>query len=156
MTRAIFLLFFASLLSGCAAFIVSPVSDSDRDTTNSYDGKWRLTTVPLSATQTVAQKSFTCTFGKEVSILRVKDGVAFLRGRWSKHRTNVSASGKFFLEIPTDGRFQRSDGFSEPKNRLTIIYQGILSDPDSPGLYTLGHEAVNNAGCSTKLKMEKI
>lgn len=143
-------------LTGCASLIVSPVSDSDRDTENTYDGKWRMTTLPLDSIQTVGKTRFRCEFGKRVAILRVRDGVANVNGRDSKILTNVSSDGKFRLEIPTDRKFTRSNGINEIKNGLTVIYQGILSDGEKSGLYILGKESLNNSGCSTRMIFEKL
>ena len=146
----------AGLLSSCAAFIVSPVSDADRDTNQTFDGHWRMTTAPLNSMQTVGKARFRCDFRKNVSMLRVKDGAAKITGRYPNHVTNVAANGRFRLEIPTENRFRNSRGNNEIKNRVVHIYQGILSEEESTGLFILGKESLNNAGCSTEMTIKKV
>ena len=155
--RILTILFLATgSLSTCAAFIVTPVSDADRDTNETFDGHWRMTLVPLNSIQIVGKERFRCDFRTNVSVLSVKHGVAKITGSYPAHVTNVAANGRFRLEIPTENRFRNSRGDNEIKNRVTRIYQGILSGDASTGLYTLGKESLNNAGCSTRMVIEKV
>ena len=146
----------SSFLSSCSGLIVSPVSDANRDTKNTYDGRWSLNTRPLNSIQDIGIDRFRCKFVAQTISMTVSNGIGRIYFRGTKHAGNIAGDGKFRIEIPTDRRFTKSDGNNDVKNRITYIYQGFLSADGAPGLFILGKENLNNTGCSTKLDFTKV
>jgi len=138
-------------LASCASINPTNVSDKDRDTTGSFDGRWTLSQHALRARQVVAQQGFKCKFSKLTRSMLVKDGVASISIGKYRGEGNVSSGGRFRIEIPTDRKFTNSTGVSSIGSEITYIFQGKLGEQKTTGLYTIGKKALNNGGCSTKL-----
>lgn len=139
------------LLSSCAATLLKPIKESDKDTTGEYNGTWTLTQKALAANQSVGDKLFKCTFYNSTAIIRVNNGVGQLRyGKYSG-KGNISNKGAFYIEIPTEHGFKSSSGTNSSQNAITYIFKGFLAKDASKGLYTIGMAELNNSGCSTKL-----
>lgn len=151
--KVVFVLFIIGLLPACSALIMSPVSDADRDTQNTYDGYWKFETKSISSTQTVGTYLYNCKFVESTTFMNVKNGIGSIKYRGQQHRTNIAKNGTFRIEIPTERRFRKANGNDDVKNRVTEIYQGRLNESGASGLFVLGHEARNNTGCSTKISI---
>ena len=138
-------------ISACASTLISPIKEDDRAIGGEFDGVWKLTQKALSARQTVGTRLFNCKFYNSTAIVLVKNGIGQLQ--YGKHRGegNISKKGAFYIEIPTEHKFKNSLGDNDPKNGVTYVFKGFLAKDASKGLFTIGMQAQNNTGCSTKL-----
>jgi len=144
------------LLSACAATLVKPISESDKDTTGEFNGTWTLTQKALASNQNVGDRLFKCRFYDSKAIIRVQNGVGnMVYGKYNG-TGNVSNDGAFYIEIPTEHKFKRSLGTSSAKNGVTYVFKGHLAKDASKGLFTIGMEELNNAGCSTRLTIDPV
>lgn len=139
------------LLSACASTIIRPIKEADRAVAGEFDGVWKLTQKALSARQSVGTRLFNCKFYNSTAIVSVKNGIGQLRYGKYRGKGNISKKGAFYIEIPTEHKFKNSLGDNDPKNGVTYVFKGFLAKDASKGLFTIGMQAQNNTGCSTKL-----
>lgn len=150
----------AILISGCSSVVVKPVSESGKNNSGNYDGRWMTTAVHTRRLQYgPGNWQFTCEdrSGDQIGIIEVVDGKA--RFSWDESGTEgtfVSNSGKFRFEIPT-GVVAAASGTSDSSisnGDMTALIYGSLKS--GKGKFTLGIAQFGNAGCTSKLQFQKL
>jgi len=148
--------FAAILAQGCASTVLSPVSDSKRDATGAYDGKWKAVVTSTSSIQSVGNNwrvSCPDQTGQTFEPLTVVDGVMSLS---STESANVSSSGKFRFEMPLKERAAASSTSDSALNStgMKLILNGSLEA--GTGKLTVGVAQFGYRGCTSKIKYEKV
>ncbi|MEM7258951.1 MAG: hypothetical protein AAF404_16360 [Pseudomonadota bacterium] len=149
-----------ALLNGCSSVVVKPVSESNKNTSGTYDGRWVATITNTAGTQYgPGNWQFTCAdqTGKRVGIVSVADGKAQLS--WDedgKNSTYVGDNGKFRFEVST-GVVAAAGGTSDSSignGAMTLLIYGSLQS--GKGNYTAGIAEFGNAGCTSKVKFTRM
>lgn len=156
-SRFVTLSSFIFLSVGCVG-LVKPVSEDDRDTSGSYDGRWLATHTFTAETQIVQNWRMTCNEPSEKFGLVVSDGVLWIDGREPKVETYISSKGEFRLEMPTSSKIRESEGTSRGigNGKITMILLGDFSGAEPKGVFTMGIAQLGNAGCTSKYSFAKI
>ncbi len=150
----------ALLAQGCSTFVLRPVSESGKDTTGSFDGKWSAKIVSTASRQHgPGGWELTCPnrAGTDLGIISVVNGTASIpAGPDNGTSAYVSNSGKFRFEIPTDVVMAASGTSDESisNGAVTLIVNGSLSS--GKGLFTVGIKEFSDSGCTSKVVYTKL
>jgi hypothetical protein len=150
----------ATMAAGCSSVVVKPVSESNKDTDGTFDGRWLTTVTNTPGKQNgPGNWQFTCAdqTDERLGIVTIDDGKAiFSWDQDGKSPAFVSDSGKFRFEIPT-GIIASAGGTSDSQisnGDMTALIYGSLQS--GKGKYTLGVAEFGNAGCTSAVKFEKM
>ena len=152
-------LFTALLLQGCASTVMKQVSESDRDTSGIYNGKWRGTALSTASKQYGPENwELSCNdmAGKNVGRLSVENGVAQIHIFGGVHHAFVNDEGRFRFEVPMKevaAASTRSDS-SLSRGAMTFILYGSLEE--QRGTMTFGIAEFANNGCSSRVGLKKL
>ena len=142
----------------CSSVLLVPVSESDKDSSGSYDGRWLGTITNTPATQqsagNVSYMRCGDRSGQVVGPIKVTDGSFRLNYRGESVTTNVNSSGGFKAMVPLK-RGQFSGGkASFVSKKDTLIVSGSLET--GKGTFRVSSIDLGGAGCSSVLAFKKI
>jgi hypothetical protein len=150
----------ALLVQGCSTFVLRPVSESNKDTSGSYDGRWSAKIVSTASSQHGSGGwTLSCPdrAGTDLGIISVANGTASIQaGPEDNTRAYVSESGKFRFEIPTEviAAAAGTSDSSLGNGAITLIMNGSLNT--GKGLFTVGIKEFSNSGCTSKVVYTKL
>lgn len=144
-------------LSACSSMVSKPVDEAKRDTSGSFDGRWKIAMLDAPEKQNIQNWVFTCPNMAGELNLQVSNGQARLRLNNQNHTAFVDSRGQMRFEIPLKGVARESAQSFESitKGQRTMIIQGTLGGKSSSGLVTYGVAQFGNNGCSTRAKFLK-
>ena len=143
------------IVSGCAATVLSPVTDADRSTSGIYSGQWILTRSAYKGIQTFGTDRFRCQISGARLQMTVENGIGRFSYRGKKYRGNINKEGNFRIEIPTEYTYKSRTGDTGRDPNITFIFQGSLASNQLNGMYTEGMAQLNNQGCSAIVKIQR-
>jgi len=139
---------FATQLIGCASIQVSEITDENRDMQATFDGQWTAIINTQPTIQQIGSRGFDC-HGRSLTIeFDVEEGVVGpIRGLGvNDSQTNISETGKFRLEIPTEQSYDTVRPSQDAG--ITLVLQGRLINGARSGLFVIGMNDLNKNGCS--------
>lgn len=144
-------------LQACSTQVKSVVADQFRDQTNQYDGYWNAYTVDTVFNQKVGNWKLSCKTLFEQIPINIQDGILAVNLNDTKYMTNVSANGRFRLEIPTQLKPYSSAASVESLTNayITLILQGTLKGADPEGRFIVGISSFRNRGCTSRIRYLK-
>ena len=144
-------------IQGCASAVVS---DSDRDTTGLYDGRWKANVQRPAALQTVQNWRLTCESDPFELDLVVNDGQVYISSPGSDHHsvTNIDSRGRFSLEYILAGKAQASASSSSALDNGTrkLLLRGSLGKSERSGSFKVGIQQFAWQGCRAKVVYEQV
>lgn len=142
-------------LQGCASTVLSPVSESKKDSSGQYDGKWHGIVKSTASKQSGGggwELSCADMAGQNLGTISVANGVATL----GKDTAFINQSGQFRFEIPVN-EVAAASGTSDAtisNGKMTIIMYGSLEKQS--GTLTYGIAQFSNNGCSSKVVYKQV
>jgi len=147
-----------SLQACLSSFVAKPITESSRDTSGTFDGRW------VASVESTAQSQhgpgnwkFDCDdrSGERFGIT-VENGQATMPLMNRQNVTYVNSNGQFRFEVPTEFEAQ-ADGRSDSSvndGAITLILIGSLSD--QKGSFTIGVAQFANNGCTSEMSYQRI
>lgn len=142
----------------CSSVPLVPVSESDKDSSGNYDGRWLGTITNTPGTQqSVGNVSYMrCgdRSGQVIGPFKVTDGSFRLNYRGENVTTNINSSGGFKATVPLKtGKFY-GGGASFVSKKDTLIVSGSLET--GKGTYRVSTVDLGGAGCASALAFKKL
>jgi len=147
-----------SLQACLSSFVAKPVTESSKDTSGTFDGRW------VGSVESTAQSQygpgnwkFSCNdrSGERFGFI-VENGQATMQLMDRQNVTYVNADGQFRFEVPTeiDAKAGGRSDLSVNDGAITLILIGSLSD--QKGSFTIGVAQFANNGCTSEISYQKI
>ncbi len=144
-------------LTGCSQQVRFAVPDQFRDQANTYDGHWTAYTMETVFNQKVGSWKLSCKSLFEQIPLNVRDGILAVNLNENEYATNISANGRFRLEIPTSLKPDASPASVDNLTNafITLVLQGTLKGTDPEGRFIVGISTFENRGCTSRIRYLK-
>ena len=148
----------ACILQGCFPAGFRPVSEENKDTSGSFDGRWIAVGQSTASTQRVENWTLRCADRKDISYgpINVSDGEATANLGRFKGEGFVDSSGNFRIEVPIEAEAKESGTSNSTiqDGAVTMIFTGSLAK--QTGFLTFGIAQFGNSGCDTSVAYNKI
>ena len=145
------------ILQGCFPAGLRSVSEENKDTSGTYDGRRVAVGKKTASVQTVSGWKITCVNkeDKNYGPINVSDGEVSISIGGNQGKGFIGNTGNFRLEVPLDAEVTASGTSDESitNGAVTLIFTGSLAD--QTGLLTFGVDDFGNAGCATSVTYDK-
>ena len=144
------------LVNGCAGTVARAVSESDRDTSGTYDGWWNVKSVETVSPQTFGNWRSNCSDPKIDFKFEVSDGMASWVNNKILRKAFVDKDGRFRMTVPAGGRIGQSVSSTRMLNSdVAFVFEGNLGEEPAIGRYTQQVVQLGD-GCKSSLVYSKV
>ncbi len=146
------------LLHGCAATVLRPVQETDKDTSGSFNGRWLgevISTAPVQSGPGNWRLNCSDASGSKFMMV-VNDGVVNYGSPPDQASAFINSDGKFRIESPLEEEVKADDSSVESvgNGKVTLIIYGSLAS--GKGSVTFGIAQFSNNGCTSKIDFTKV
>lgn len=144
------------VVSACATSVSTPITESNKDSSGTFDGQWLATAQSTATIQpSINNVRFSCRdLGGEKYSFKVHNSQITMYVGSRRATSFVDTNGRFRLIAPYGNvRATGPTGFRINNTNINFVLSGSLTKEN--GILTLGYEEFNNRGCNTTLAIKK-